>query len=111
MTPDWLLDRSHISPAESVGTTDVPELQAAGLVPLLVGTGGDDGVAAAFSTCLVWARAEQQRVAQLPWDPLEELTQGLREAHIAAAEELISLSVLNIKQKIEQNLTSLLTCC
>lgn len=66
MTPDWLPDRSHVSPAESVGAADVPELQAAGLVPLLVGTGGDDRVAATLSTRLVWTRAEQQRVAQLP---------------------------------------------
>lgn len=55
-----------ISPAESVGAAGVSELQAAGLVPLLVGAGGDDGAAAALSTRLVRARAEQQGVAQLP---------------------------------------------
>lgn len=66
MTPDWLADRSRVSPAESVGAADVPELQAAGFVPLLVGAGGDDGVAAALSTRLVRTRAKQQRVAQLP---------------------------------------------
>lgn len=44
----------------------MPELQAAGLVPLLVGAGGDDGAAATLGTRLVRARAEQQRVAQLP---------------------------------------------
>lgn len=59
----------------------MPELQAAGLVPLLMGTGGDDGVAPTLCTRLVRTRAEQQRVAQLPWDPLKELTQGLWYAH------------------------------
>lgn len=47
-------------------------------MPLLVGAGRDDGAAAALSTRLVQAGAEQQRVAQLPRDPLKELPQGLR---------------------------------
>lgn len=66
MTPDRLPDRSHVSPAESVGAADVSQLQAAGLVPLLVGTGGNDGVAATLGTRLVRTRAKQQRVAELP---------------------------------------------
>lgn len=64
LTPDWLLEA--VSPAESVGAADASELQAGGLVPLLVGAGGDDGAAAALGTRLVRAGAEQQRVAQLP---------------------------------------------
>lgn len=70
--------RRHISPAESVWAAGASELQATGLVPLLVGAGGNDCAAAAFGTGLIWAWAEQQRVAQLPWDSLEELTQSLR---------------------------------
>lgn len=66
--------RWQISPAESVGAADASELQAAGLMPLLMGAGGDDGAAAALGARLIRAWAEQQRVAQLPWDPLKELT-------------------------------------
>lgn len=54
------------SPAEGVRAAGASELQAVGFMPLLVGAGGDDGVAAALSTGLVWARAEQQWVAELP---------------------------------------------
>lgn len=44
----------------------MPELQAAGLVPLLVGAGRYDGAAPPFSARLIRAGAEEQRVAQLP---------------------------------------------
>ena len=54
------------SPAEGVGAAGVPELQAGGFVPLLVGAGRDDGAAAALGTGLVGARAEEQGVTQLP---------------------------------------------
>lgn len=56
------------------------ELQAVGFVPLLVGAGGDDGAATPLGTRLIRAGAKQQRVAQLPRDPLEKLPQGLRDA-------------------------------
>lgn len=60
ITSDWL---HELSPAQSVGPAGVPELQAAGLVPLLVGAGRDDGTAAAFGARLIRAGAEEQRVA------------------------------------------------
>lgn len=63
ITSDW---PKELSPAESVGPAGVPELQAAGLVPLLVGAGRYDGAAPAFSARLIRAEAEQQRVAQFP---------------------------------------------
>lgn len=44
----------------------MPELQAAGLVPLLVGAGRYDGAAAALGARLIRAGAEEQRVAQFP---------------------------------------------
>lgn len=51
------------SPAEGVGPAGMPELQAAGLVPLLVGAGRYDGAAPAFGARLIRAGAEKQRVA------------------------------------------------
>lgn len=57
----------------------MPQLQAVGFVPLLVGAGRDDGAAAALGTRLVGAGAKQQRVTQLPRYPLEKLPQGLRD--------------------------------
>lgn len=83
--------RQRISPAECVGAAGASELQAIGLVPLLVGAGGNDCAAAAFGTRLIRARAEQQRVTQLPWDSLEELTQSLRH-NTALSQELIIIS-------------------
>lgn len=56
----------EVSPAESVGPAGMPELQAAGLVSLLVRAGRYDGAAPAFGARLIRAGAEKQRVAQLP---------------------------------------------
>lgn len=63
ITCDWF---HKLSPAEGVGAAGVPELQAAGLVPLLVGAGRYDGAAPPFGARLIRAGAEEQRVAQLP---------------------------------------------
>lgn len=49
----------EVSPAEGVGPAGVPELQAAGLVPLLVGAGRYDGAAPAFGARLIRAGAEK----------------------------------------------------
>lgn len=57
---DWL---HELSPAESIGAAGVPELQAAGLVPLLMGARRYDGAAPAFGARLIRAGAEEQRVA------------------------------------------------
>lgn len=66
------------SPAQGVRAAGAPQLQTAGFVPLLVWAGRDNGATATLSTRLVRARAEQQGVAQLPWHPLEKLSQGLK---------------------------------
>lgn len=83
--------RSRVSPAEGVGAAGASELQAGGFVPLLVGAGGDDGAAAALGTRLVRTRAEQQGVAELPRDALEELTQSLKQAEHHASGFMIEL--------------------
>lgn len=53
------------------------EVQAIGLLLVLVGAAGQDGLAAALSTGLVLAGAEEHSVGVLAGHAVEELAQGL----------------------------------
>lgn len=63
-------------PAEVVGPAHVAQLQAVGLVLVLVGAGGDDGLPPALGASLVLAGAEEEAVGVLAGHAVEELAQG-----------------------------------
>lgn len=64
-------------PAQVVGPAHAAEVQAVGLLLVLVGAAGQDGLPAALGTCLVLAGAEEHAVGVLAGHPVEELAQGL----------------------------------
>lgn len=55
----------------------VAQIQAVGLLLVLVGAGGDDGLPPALGTSLVLAGAEEEAVGVLAGDTVEELAQSL----------------------------------
>lgn len=60
-----------------VRTTQAAQVQAVGLLLLLVGTARQDGLPATLSTCLVLTGAEEHAVGVLAGHAVEELAQGL----------------------------------
>lgn len=63
-------------PAEWLRSALAPQSQAVGLLPLLVGAVGDDGLPPALRTGLVLAGAEEQPVAVCAGHPVKEKAQG-----------------------------------
>jgi len=55
----------------------VAQIQAVGLLLVLVGAGGDDGLPPALGASLVLAGAEEETVGVLAGDAVEELAQSL----------------------------------
>lgn len=64
-------------PAQVVGAAHAAQLQAVGLLLVLVGAAGQDGLPAALGTCLVLAGAEEHAVGVFAGHAVEELAQGL----------------------------------
>lgn len=65
------------SPAQVVSPAHTAQVQAVGLLLVLVGAAGQDGLPAALSTRLVLAGAEEHAVGVLAGHPVKELAQGL----------------------------------
>lgn len=68
---------AHPSPAEMIRPAHVAQVQAVGLLLVLVGAGGDDGLSPALGARLVLAGAEEEAVGVLAGDAVEELAQSL----------------------------------
>lgn len=64
-------------PAQVVGPAHAAQVQAVGLLLVLVGAAGQDGLAAALGARLVLAGAEEHAVGVLAGHAVEELAQGL----------------------------------
>ena len=64
-------------PAEVVRPAQAAEVQAVGLLLVLVGAAGQDGLAAALGARLVLAGAEEHAVGVLAGHTVKELAQGL----------------------------------
>lgn len=64
-------------PAQVVGAAHATEVQAVGLLLVLVGAAGQDGLPAALGACLVLAGAEEHAVGVLAGHAVEELAQRL----------------------------------
>lgn len=64
-------------PAQMVGPAHAAQVQAVGLLLVLVGAAGQDGLPPALGTRLVLAGAEEHAVGVLTGHPVEELAQGL----------------------------------
>ena len=69
--------RPMLLPAQVVGPAQAAQVQAVGLLPVLVGAAGQDGLPAALGARLVLAGAEEHAVGVLAGHPVEELAQGL----------------------------------
>lgn len=76
-TPSGRPQLQQLLPAQVVYTTQGAQVQAVGLLLVLVGAAGQDGLPATLSTCLVLTGAEEHAVGVLAGHTVKELAQGL----------------------------------
>lgn len=67
----------QLLPAQVVCTTQAAQVQAVGLLLVLIGATGQDGLPATLSTCLVLTGAEEHAVGILAGHTVKELAQSL----------------------------------
>lgn len=79
------------SPAEGVLAADLAQLQAVGLLLVLVRAVGHDGLPASLRAALRLAGAEEQPVAELGRDAVQEEPQGFVATLLAARVALVGI--------------------
>lgn len=79
------------SPAEGVLTAGLAQLQAVGLLLISVGAVGHDGLPTPLRTAYGLAGAEEQPVAELGWDAVQEEPQCFVATPLAARVALVGV--------------------
>lgn len=79
------------SPAEGVLAADLAQLQAVGLLLVFVGAVGHDGLPTSLRAALGLAGAEEQPVAELGRDAVQEEPQGFVATLLAASVALVGV--------------------